>query len=80
MTIAILCLPAFQAKNKPGAGSCPIHLVAYWKYSPFQTDLRLDYKYNSYAMAVPTVIQNISLAVPVDGDVGNMQSQPTGTW
>jgi hypothetical protein len=39
-----------QIKPKPGAASCPLHLVAFWKCESQQTDLRIDYKYNSHAM------------------------------
>ena len=55
-------------------------MVAYWKCSDSYTDLRLDYKYNAHAMATASALLNLSIAVPVDGGVLNMQSQPTGTW
>jgi len=70
----------YQVKSKPGAGSCPLQMVAYWKCSDSYTDLRLDYKYNAHAMATASALLNLSIAVPVDGGVMNMQSQPTGTW
>ena len=69
-----------QVKSKPGAGSCPLQMVAYWKCGDTHTDLRLDYKYNGHAMATPSPLLNMSIAVPVDGGVVNMQSQPSGTW
>ena len=28
----------------------------------------------------PTALQNVSLAVPVDGGVSSMMSEPKGTW
>merc|ERR1711936_868141 len=31
-------------------------------------------------MARPTALQNVSLAVPVDGGVTSMMSEPKGTW
>jgi hypothetical protein len=55
-------------------------MVAYWKCSDSYTDLRLDYKYNAHAMSTASALLNLSIAVPVDGGVMNMQSQPTGTW
>ena len=55
-------------------------MVAYWKCSDAYTDLRLDYKYNSHAMASTCALLNLSIAVPVDGGVLNMQSQPNGVW
>ena len=67
-------------KAKPGAGSCPLQMVAYWKCEPSHTDLRLDYKYNGHTMPSPFPLLNLSVAVPVTGGVQNMQSQPTGTW
>ena len=69
-----------QVKAKPGAGSCPLQMVAYWKCSESYTDLRLDYKYNAHAMTTTSPLLNLSIAVPVDGGVVNMQSQPNGTW
>ncbi len=71
---------SIQIKSKPGAGSCPLQMVAYWKCADDHTDLRLDYKYNVHAMAAPHPILNLSIAVPVDGGVKNMQSKPNGTW
>jgi len=70
----------YQVKSKPGAGSCPLQMVAYWKCSDSYTDLRLDYKYNAHAMSTASALLNLTIAVPVDGGVLNMQSQPTGTW
>ncbi|CAG7725199.1 unnamed protein product [Allacma fusca] len=85
----------YHIKPKPGASSCPLHLVAFWKCEKSQTDLRIDYKYNSHAMApvqseVPTVPTKVSpaapalfqvcIAAPVDGGVKSMQSKPTGQW
>ena len=69
-----------QIKAKPGAGSCPLQMVAYWKCEKDHTDLRLDYKYNAHAMGNPAALLNLSIAVPVDGGVMNMQSKPNGTW
>ena len=31
-------------------------------------------------MATPCPLLNLTVAVPIDGGVKNMQSQPTGTW
>jgi len=84
-----------QIKPKPGASSCPLHLVAFWKCEKAHTDLRVDYKYNSHAMApsqseVPALIASkpvtapalvqVCIAAPVDGGVKSMQSKPTGQW
>ena len=69
-----------QVRAKHGAGSCPLQMVAYWKCEDTHTDLRLDYKYNAHTMATPCPLLNLTVAVPIDGGVKNMQSQPTGTW
>ena len=70
----------YQVRAKEGAGSCPLQMVAYWKCADEHTDLRLDYKYNSHAMASGNPLLNISIAVPIDGGVKTMQSKPNGTW
>lgn len=67
-------------KPKSGAGSCPFQLVAYWKCSPTHTDLKVDYKYNSHAMASPSPLLNLTVSVPVDGGVKSFQSKPDATW
>ncbi|XP_034253951.1 F-BAR domain only protein 2 isoform X4 [Thrips palmi] len=70
----------YQVKPKSGAGSCPFHLVAYWKCEPTHTDLKVDYKYNSHAMAAPSPLLNLTVAVPVDGGVTSLQSKPSAQW
>ncbi|XP_066997346.1 F-BAR domain only protein 2 isoform X5 [Anabrus simplex] len=70
----------YQIKPRSGAGSCPFQLVAYWKCETNHTDLRVDYKYNSHAMASPSPLLNLTVAVPVDGGVKNMQSKPNAQW
>ena len=70
----------YQVKARQGASSCPLQMVAYWKCADDNTDLRLDYKYNAHAMAEPSALLNLSIAVPIDGGVKNMQSKPNGKW
>lgn len=70
----------YQVKPKSGAGSCPFHLVAYWKCESTHTDLKVDYKYNSHAMAAPSPLLNLTVAVPVDGGVTSLQSKPSAQW
>nr|CAD7587568.1 unnamed protein product [Timema genevievae] len=70
----------YRIKSKVGAGSCPFQLVAYWKCEQSHTDLKVDYKYNSHAMASPSPLLNLTLAVPVDGGFISMQSKPTAQW
>ncbi|XP_052120622.1 F-BAR domain only protein 2 isoform X3 [Frankliniella occidentalis] len=70
----------YQVKPKIGAGSCPFQLVAYWKCEQSHTDLKVDYKYNSHAMAAPSPLLNLTVAVPVDGGVTGLQSKPSAQW
>lgn len=70
----------YQVKSKSGALSCPFQLVCYWKCEPTQTDIKIDYKYNSHAMAAPSPLLNVSISVPVDGGVKNVLSKPFSAW
>lgn len=54
--------------------------MAYWKCEYNQTDLKVDYKYNSHAMASPSPLLNLTVAIPVDGGVQNVQSKPSAQW
>lgn len=70
----------YQIRSNPGASSCPLQLVCYWKCETTHTDLKIDYKYNSHAMALPSPLLNVSISVPVDGNVRNVQSKPHSVW
>ncbi|XP_023317875.1 F-BAR domain only protein 2 isoform X2 [Trichogramma pretiosum] len=70
----------YQVKARDGAASCPFQLVAYWKTGPTHTDLKVDYKYNSRAMAAPNPLLNLQLSVPIDGGFRSVQSQPNAQW
>ena len=70
----------FQAKALPGVESCPLPLVVYWKCEQTHTDVRLDYKFNPTAMSGSSTLKNISLIIPVSGDVASMKSTPEGVW
>uniref|UniRef100_A0A182IK88 MHD domain-containing protein n=1 Tax=Anopheles atroparvus TaxID=41427 RepID=A0A182IK88_ANOAO len=70
----------YQIKAKPGASSCPFQLVSYWKCEQRHTDIKIDYKYNCHAMAQPSPLLNVSISVPVDGGVKNVQSKPHSAW
>ena len=41
----------YQISAQPGANSCPIHIMSYWRCEEDHTDLRIDYKYNHHSMA-----------------------------
>ncbi|XP_043493056.1 F-BAR domain only protein 2 isoform X5 [Polistes fuscatus] len=70
----------YQIKCKEGAGSCPFQLVAYWKCESTHTDLKIDYKYNSRAMASPSPLLNLHVAAPIDGGFKALNSKPTAQW
>lgn len=70
----------YQIRVKQGASSCPFQLVCYWKCEPTHTDIKIDYKYNSHAMATASPLLNVAIAVPVDGGVRNVQSKPHSAW
>ncbi|RUS92107.1 hypothetical protein EGW08_000131 [Elysia chlorotica] len=70
----------YQVKALPGVDSTPLPLVVYWKCDDSATDFRLDYRYNPSSMTPPITLKNVNVAVSVDGDVGKMQSIPSGTW
>ncbi|XP_077275615.1 F-BAR domain only protein 2 isoform X6 [Temnothorax americanus] len=70
----------YQIKGKEGAGSCPFQLVAYWKCETTHTDLKIDYKYNSRAMASPSPLLNLHVAAPIDGGFKSLNSKPPAQW
>ncbi|XP_018043627.1 PREDICTED: F-BAR domain only protein 2 isoform X2 [Atta colombica] len=70
----------YQIKCKEGAGSCPFQLVAYWKCETTHTDLKIDYKYNSRAMASPSPLLNLHVAAPIDGGFKSFNSKPLAQW
>ncbi|XP_018304419.1 F-BAR domain only protein 2 isoform X4 [Mycetomoellerius zeteki] len=70
----------YQIKCKEGAGSCPFQLVAYWKCETTHTDLKIDYKYNSRAMASPSPLLNLHVAAPIDGGFKSFNSKPPAQW
>lgn len=63
-----------------GIQSTPLNLATYWKCNASTTDVRVDYKYNPASMAMPSMLSNIQVIVPVDGGVINMQSLPPAKW
>ncbi|XP_022915576.1 F-BAR domain only protein 2 isoform X2 [Onthophagus taurus] len=70
----------YQIKSKPGANSCPFQLVAYWKCESSHTSLKVDYKYNSHAMSSPSPLLNVTVTVPIEGTIKNLNSKPTAQW
>ncbi|XP_043281494.1 F-BAR domain only protein 2 isoform X2 [Venturia canescens] len=70
----------YQIRNKEGAGSCPFQVVAYWKCESTHTDLKIDYKYNSRAMASASPLLNLHVAAPIEGGFKGLHSKPSAQW
>ena len=62
-----------------GAG-IPLQLAAYWKCEKNETDFKLDYKYNGNAVPNRNALSNVTILVPMDGEVQNMEARPEGKW
>ncbi|KAF6714378.1 SH3-containing GRB2-like protein 3-interacting protein 1 [Oryzias melastigma] len=64
-----------------GIQSTPLNLALSWRSDATNTDLRIDYKYNTEAMAAPVPLHNIQFLVPVDGGVAKLQAMvPPAIW
>uniref|UniRef100_A0A3Q1G5C3 MHD domain-containing protein n=2 Tax=Acanthochromis polyacanthus TaxID=80966 RepID=A0A3Q1G5C3_9TELE len=64
-----------------GIQSTPLNLAVSWRGDATNTDLRIDYKYNTEAMAAPVPLHNIHFLVPVDGGIAKLQAMiPPATW
>lgn len=63
-----------------GFSTTPLQLCSYWKCDKEATDLRVDYRYNPACMSAPCSISNLSVLVPINGEVTIMQSKPSATW
>ncbi|KAI4549456.1 hypothetical protein MJG53_020379, partial [Ovis ammon polii x Ovis aries] len=57
-----------------GIQSTPLNLAVNWRCEPASTDLRIDYKYNTDAMATAVALNNVQFLVPVDGGVTKLQA------
>jgi len=63
----------------------PLKLLCYWKCEPTVTNFRLDYTFvpstlSSHSTKHPPPLTNVTISVPVSGDVRNALSKPTGVW
>ncbi|XP_044076770.1 SH3-containing GRB2-like protein 3-interacting protein 1 [Siniperca chuatsi] len=64
-----------------GIQSTPLNLALSWRGDATNTDLRIDYKYNTEAMGAPMPLHNIHFLVPVDGGMAKVQAMiPPATW
>ncbi|XP_062284717.1 SH3-containing GRB2-like protein 3-interacting protein 1 [Scomber scombrus] len=64
-----------------GIQSTPLNLAVSWRGDTINTDLRIDYKYNTEAMAAPMPLHNIQFLVPVNGGMARVQAMiPPASW
>ncbi|XP_060900204.1 SH3-containing GRB2-like protein 3-interacting protein 1 [Labrus mixtus] len=67
--------------SSEGIQSTPLNLALSWRGDANNTDLRIDYKYNTEAMAAPMPLHDINFLVPVDGVMATVQAMiPPATW
>ncbi|XP_050061447.1 F-BAR domain only protein 2 isoform X3 [Aphis gossypii] len=71
----------YQVKlHNTAAASCPFQLVSFYKCSNTYTDLKIDYKFNSHSMSVPSPLRNVTVSANLNSAIRNMQSKPTAQW
>uniref|UniRef100_A0A669B5L7 MHD domain-containing protein n=1 Tax=Oreochromis niloticus TaxID=8128 RepID=A0A669B5L7_ORENI len=57
-----------------GIQSTPLNLAVSWRGDGTNIDLRIDYKYNTEALAAPVPLHDINFLVPVDGGIAKLQA------
>ena len=78
LTVLRFCLAQVSAD---GIQSTPLNLAVSWRGDATNTDLRIDYKYNTEAMAAPVPLHNIQFLVPMDGVIAKLQAMiPPASW
>ena len=78
--LTVLCFRASQV-SAAGIQSTPLNLAVSWRGDAANTDLRIDYKYNTEAMAAPMPLHDIHFLVPVDGGMAKVQAMiPAAIW
>lgn len=70
----------YQLQTSPGIQSCPLQVVTHWKCEPQTTCLKIDYKYNPYALSSLEPLKNVSFTVKLDANVLDFQSKPKAEW
>lgn len=65
----------YQVGVGDGDSSVPLHLLAHWKCETTHTDFKLEYR-----LGVSSSLRSLAVAVPVEGGVGAMRSQPEARW
>lgn len=69
----------YQLDSVTGTQSCPLQVVTHWKCEPQTTCLKIDYKYNPYALSSLEPLRNVTFSVEVD-NVLDFQSKPQANW
>jgi len=57
----------------------PLQVIPHWKCEPNLTSLAVSYQVNSECKLTGN-LSELSFIVPVDGQVGTVQSKPSGVW
>lgn len=70
----------YQLKSAPGAKSCPLQVVTHWKCEPNSTGLKIEYKYNPYALSSLEPLKNVVFSVHIDAPVTEIQGKPNPQW
>lgn len=74
-------LLSFGKVSAQGIQSTPLNLAVNWRCEPASTDLRIDFKYNTEAMATAVALNNVQFLVPIDGGVTKLQAVlPPAVW
>lgn len=75
------CWASAPQVSAEGIQSTPLNLALSWRGDAASTDLRIDYKYNTDAMAAPVPLHDIQFQVPVEGGEAKVQVMvPPATW
>lgn len=69
----------YQLETVSGTQSCPLQVVTHWKCEPQTTCLKIDYKYNPYALSSLEPLRNVAFSVKID-NVLDFQSKPQANW
>jgi hypothetical protein len=71
----------YQARINPESRNAyvPLHVILHWKCEPNLTSLALSYQVNPECKLTGN-LSELSFVVPVDGQVGSVQSKPSGVW
>lgn len=74
------CVYALQIRAGPAASSVPLHLTSLWKCESSETNFRLDYRFNSAVCSGASSLSNVTVLLPMDRDVSDLQATPAAAW